>query len=176
MADVPSPLTSTCDTCLVIAPGNSFLFRVVVRDDMSAPVPFADVALDFRAVPGIVLCSGQDPDGDGRVVVTADASGVADFYVRGGGASSGFVIVNSVAVTLCAAHVRSPDLDGSLVVDGVDQAAHDALPADALAGDYDCDGDKDADDRSLLDDRLNESCVTVQAESRSWGRLKALYR
>lgn len=175
-ANVPSPTNSTCDTCLVLAPGNSFIYRVIVRDDTNAPVPFAAVSLDFNSVPGVVLCAGQDPDLDGRIVGTTDATGTVDFVVRGGGYSLGFVTVSSVATTLCFSRPRSPDIDASLVVDGLDQSAHDALPVDALHGDYNCDGFSDAADRALLDARFGEDCATVQVDASTWGRIKALYR
>ena len=175
-ANVPSPVYSTCDSCLVIAPGNSFLYRVILRDDANAPVPGASVAIDFNASDGVSLCTGSDPDLDGRVVGTTDGAGVVDFYVRGGGYSYTLATVSSVATTLCYARVRSPDLNGDLLVDAADQATHQGLSSGSLIGDFDCDGDTDAADLALLTDRLNDNCFTVQAGSSTWGRVKGLYR
>ncbi len=175
-ANVPSPVYSTCDTCLVIAPGYSFLYRVILRDDANTPIPFASVSIDFNGVTGTALCSIADPDADGRVVGTTDGAGVVDFFVRGGGVSNGYVTVSSVATTLCLARVRSPDLDANLLVDASDEAAHSSLPPSSLSGDYDCDSDTDSADLALLMARLGENCATVQSEDRTWGRIKALYR
>ena len=176
LANVPSPVHTTCDACLVMAPGNSFLYRVILRDDAAAPIPGASVSIDFNPVSGVSLCSISDPDADGRVVAITDGSGVVDFYVRGGGVATGFATVSSVATTLCFAQVRSPDLDGNLIVEVADQTAHQGLPLGSLSGDYDCDSDSDAADRALLTARLGQNCATVQGEDHTWGRIKALYR
>lgn len=175
-ANVPSPVYSTCDSCLVIAPGYGFLYRVIVRDDANAPVPGASVAVDFNGLAGVSLCPGQDPDADGRVVMIADGSGVADFYIRGGGNSFTLATVSSSATTLCLARVRSPDMNADLMIDGTDQTTHQGLPSNSLIGDFDCDNDTDAADLALLTDRLGDNCATVQNNASTWGRLKALYR
>jgi hypothetical protein len=175
-ANVPSPIYSTCDSCLVIAPGHSFLYRVILRDDANAPVANASVAIDFNGVTGVNLCPGQDPDFDGRVVGMTDGSGVVDFYIRGGGYSYTLATVSSVATTLCYTRVRSPDLNGDLLVDATDQTTHQGLGSGSLIGDFDCDNDTDAADLSELTDRLGENCATVQNGSATWGRIKALYR
>lgn len=175
-ANVPSPVYSTCDSCLVIAPGNSFLYRVVLRDDANAPVPNASVAIDFNGVAGVTLCTESDPDLDGRVVGMTNGSGVVDFYVRGGGYSFTLATVSSVATTLCHARVRSPDLNGDLAMNASDQTTHQGLSSSSLIGDFDCDGDTDGADLALLTDRLGENCFTVQVDGSTWGRIKALYR
>lgn len=175
-ANVPSPIYSTCDSCLVIAPGNSFLYRVIVRDDANAPVPNTSVAIDFNGLAGVSLCPQSDPDVDGRVVGMTDGAGVVDFHVRGGGYSFTLATVSSAATTLCYTRVRSPDLNGDLLVNGADQTAHQGLGSGSLVGDFDCDNDTDAADLSLLTERLNDDCLTVQGGSSTWGRIKALYR
>ena len=175
-ANVPSPVYSSCDSCLVIAPGQSFLYRVILRDDANTPIPSTSVSIDFNGLAGVSLCSISDPDLDSRVVGTTDGSGVVDFYVRGGGYSFTYATVSSVATTLCLARVRSPDLNGDLVVNGTDQSAHQGLAPNSLIGNFDCDGDTDGADLALLTARLDENCSTVQSENSTWGRVKALYR
>jgi hypothetical protein len=175
-AGVPDPTNSTCDTCLVITPDGTFLYRLTLRDDANAPVSDATVFLDFTAATGISLCAASDPDEDRKVEGTTDALGVVDFYVRGGGQDLNLVTASSQLITFCLARPRTTDLTGNLIVDGADEAAHQALPPDSPKGDYDCDGDSDADDLAEIQNRTGRNCSSVQTEHRSWGSLKSIYR
>jgi hypothetical protein len=175
-AGVPDPTNSECDACLVISPDGTFLYRLTLRDDANAPVADATVFLDFSAATGIVLCSESDPDADRKVEGTTNSLGVVDFYVRGGGQDLNFVTATSQLVTFCLAQARSPDLSSNLIIDAVDETLHQALPSNALAGDYDCDGDSDADDLAEIQSRTGRNCSSVQVENHTWGSLKAIYR
>lgn len=173
---VPDPSNSDCDTCLVISPDGTFLYRLTLKDDANAPVADAAVFLDFSAAPGIVLCQESDPDGDRKVEGATNSLGVVDFYVRGGGQDLNLVTVTSQLVTFCLTRARTTDLTGNLIVDGADEAAHQLLPLDSPLGDYDCDGDSDADDLAEIQSRTGRNCSSVQIAQRSWGSLKAIYR
>ena len=175
-AGVPDPTKSECETCLVVSPDGTFLYRLTLRDDANAPVADATVFLDFTAATGIVLCTESDPNSDRMVEGTTNTAGVVDFYVRGGGQDLNFVTATSQLVTFCLAQARSPDLSSNLIIDAADETLHQALASDALAGDYDCDGDSDAADLAEIQSRTGRNCSSVQIENSTWGSLKAIYR
>lgn len=175
-AGVPDPRNCDADTCLALSPAGAFPYVVVLRDESLAPIAGATVALDFNTAPGIALCDSSDPDHDGRVTAVTDAQGRVEFRVRGGGQTTGYVIVGALGQTLRIAHPRSTDLSGDLDVGPEDAALHDALPPDARAGDYDCDGDRDAADRIQIALQMGQDCGTVDVLSCTWGRIKGVYR
>jgi hypothetical protein len=175
-AGVPDPRNSTADTCLVISPAGNFPYKVTVRDESAAPVTGVQVVLDFTPAVGMNLCDQSDPDHDRRVVGTTDLTGSFTFYVRGGGQSAGYVVVSAFAQTIALAHVRSTDLNGDLAVTAADVTLHQALPANALAGDYNCDGVSNAADRAILSAQVGQDCNTVPVLDFTWGALKASYR
>ena len=175
-AGIPDPSNSECDTCLVVSPDGGYLYRITLRDDANVPVDGASVIVDFSNIPGINLCTESDPDMDRRVVGMTDALGVVEFYIRGGGMDATWVTITSQLQTICLAHARSPDLDGSLTIDGTDQSIHQGLAANALAGDYNCDGVTDGADLVQLQARFNNNCSTVAIENRTWGKVKSMYR
>jgi hypothetical protein len=176
-ANVPDPTTSTCDTCLVISPdGTGFQYRVIVRDDTSAPVVGATVNIHFNAVSGITLCTESDVDGDGVISGVTDAQGIVDFNIHGGGASVDLARVSSQGATLCFARVKSPDLNGDLMVTSQDESDHAALSSTDLSGDYDCNGVTDISDRAEIANRIGAECSPVQVDAETWGRVKSLYR
>jgi hypothetical protein len=174
-AGIPDPTYCEVDTFLVVAPAGDYVYPVVLRDESYAPIAATQVALDFNAAPGIVLCPASDPNGDRLVMGTTDGQGRVEFRVRGGGQTVGYVAVKCVGQTVGFAYPRSTDLDGDLVVTATDAALHDALPPNARAGDYDRDGDSDAADRLQITSQIGHDCDTVPVLSSSWGRLKALY-
>ena len=176
-ANVPDPTTSTCDTCIVISPdGTGFQYRVIVRDDTSAPVIGATVNIHFNAVSGITLCSESDSDGDGVISGVTDAQGIVDFDIYGGGASVDLARVSSQGATLCFARVKSPDLNGDLMVTSQDESDHSALLTTDLSGDYNCNGVTDISDRAEITSRFGAECTPVQVDAETWGRVKSLYR
>lgn len=176
-ADVPDPITSTCDTCIVITPdGTGFQYRVIVRDDNSTPISGATVNLHFNAVSGITLCTESDSDGDGVLSGVTDSQGIVDFNVYGGGSSLDLARVSSQGATLCFARVKSPDLNGDLMVTSEDQNDHAALSSTDLTGDYDCNGVTDISDRAEITSRFGAECTPVQVDAETWGRVKSLYR
>jgi hypothetical protein len=175
-AGIPDPSLSECDTCLVMSPDGSFLFRLTLRDDANAPVANTQVFLDFAGTPGINLCAESDPDADRKVEGTTDAMGVVDFYVRGGGQSVQLVQAISQLTIFCLSRPRSPDLNGDLQINATDETLHTGLPLDTPVGDYDCDGDSDADDLVEIQSRLGNNCSSVQISQNTWGSVKAMYR
>jgi len=175
-AGVPDPRNSTADTCMVISPAGAFPYKVTVKDEAAAPVAGVQVVLDFTPATGMNLCDQSDPNHDRRIVGTTDLNGTFTFYVRGGGQSTGYVVVSAFAQTIVLAHVRSLDLNGDLAVTAADVSAHQALPANSLAGDYNCDGVTDAADRAILSAEVGQDCNTTPVLDSTWGALKASYR
>jgi hypothetical protein len=175
-AGVPDPRNCQADTCLVLSPSGAFTYTVVLRDESSAPIANATVSLDFLPAPGMALCPGSDPDSDGRVLGMTDAVGRVDFQVRGGGQTTGHVVVGSLGTTVRIAYPRATDLNGDLAVSQQDVDLHAALPANSRAGDYDCDGDADATDRAAIQAQLGQDCDSTGVLSSTWGRVKATYR
>ena len=175
-AGIPDPRNCIADTCLVVSPAGLFAYSVTVRDASLAPVDSALVVLDFGTAPGLQLCSVSDPDLDRRVWAMTNSSGQAVFHVRGGGQTTGYVVVSANAQTILVAYPRSTDLNGDLAVSSADVTLHAALPANARAGNYDCDGDSDSDDRARITAELGQDCSTVPVINSTWGALKASYR
>lgn len=175
-AGVPDPRNCVADTCLVVSPAGVFAYTVVVKDESAAPVANVQVVLDFGTAAGVNLCDSSDPDHDRRVIGTTDGSGSVTFHVRGGGQTSGYVVVGAVGSVIVVAHVRSTDLNGDLAVTSADESAHGALPSNALAGDYNCDGVTDANDRAFITAQLGQDCNTVAVLDFTWGAVKATYR
>jgi hypothetical protein len=175
-AGVPDPRNCEADTCLVVSPGGAFAYPVTLRDESMAPLAGATVVLDFGAAPGIALCDSFDPDRDRRVTAVTDAAGRVEFRARGGGQTSGYVLVGALGQTVRVVYPRSPDLSGNLAVGAEDAALHAALPTASRAGDYDCDGDSDAADRAQITLEIGQDCGTVDVLSSTWGRVKGLYR
>jgi hypothetical protein len=175
-AGVPDPRNCIADTCLVVSPAGVFAYTVVVKDESAAPVANVQVVLDFGTAGGVNLCDSSDPDHDRRIIATTDATGSVTFRVRGGGQTSGYVVVSAVGSVIVIAHVRSTDLNGDLAVTSADVTAHSALPSNALAGDYNCDGVTDANDGAFITIELGQDCSTVPVLDFTWGAVKASYR
>lgn len=175
-AGVPDPRNSVADTCLVLSPAGVFPYKVTVKDESAAPVAGVQVVLDFVGATGMNLCDQSDPDHDRRVVGTTDANGSFTFHVRGGGQTTGYVVVSAFAQTIVLARPRSTDLNGDLAVTAADVTIHQGLPAGSFAGDYDCDGGTDSADRAILQAQVGQDCNTVPVLDFTWGALKASYR
>jgi len=175
-AGVPDPRNCVADTCLVVSPAGVFDYTVVVKDESAAPVANVQVVLDFGTAPGMNLCDASDPDHDRRIIGTTDATGSVIFHVRGGGQTSGYVVVSAVGSVIVIAHARSTDLNGDLAVTAADVTAHSALASNALAGDYNCDGVTDANDRAFITAQLGQDCNTTAVLDFTWGAVKASYR
>jgi hypothetical protein len=175
-AGVPDPRNCTADTCLVISPAGASPYTVIVRDEAAAPVANLQVVLDFGTAPGMNLCDQSDPDHDRRVLGTTDNTGSVIFRVRGGGQTTGYVVVSAIGQVIVIAHPRSPDLNGDLAVTSADLTLHQGLPANSIAGDYDCNGTSDSADRAILIAQLGQDCNTVPVLDFTWGAIKAYYR
>lgn len=173
---IPDPVNCVADTCLLLAPAGNFSYRVVLRDESFAPVSAASVVLDFVGAPGIVLCSASDPDGDRRVEGLTDGTGTCTLQARGGGQSTGYVVVTGQGQMIRLAYPRSTDLNGDLVVTSADVTLHASLPASSRAGNYDCDSDCDAADRAVIQAEVGQDCATVPVLSSTWGRIKGFFR
>ena len=74
--------------------------------------------------------------------------------------------------------INSYDLDGSLVVNGVDLATlNAAIPGPNLCMDFDKDGLVLAGDAALLQLHMGHACDrVVPTHSSSWGAVKVIYR
>jgi len=175
-AGIPDPRYSEADTCLVLSPAGAFVYAVVLRDESMAPIAGASVALDFGPAPGIVLCDSSDPDHDRRVTGVTNAQGRVEFRVRGGGQTAGYAVAGALGQTVRIVYPRSPDLSGNLTVGPEDSALHGGLAIHSRAGDYDCDGDSDAADRTQITLEMGQDCGTVDVLSSTWGRIKGSYR
>jgi len=176
-ADVPSVRFCTADSTLVLSPGGGFAYTVHLRDDTNVPVPGATVVLDFTNAIGVTLCSDQDPDNDRRVFGTTNAAGVATFWIKGGGATTGTVTVGSAFDVITHAHVVTTDFDGNMTVDASDRAALAALVGSAgPAGDLDRNGTVNANDQAMFEAHFGNTCAETAAVVMTWGRLKSMFR
>jgi hypothetical protein len=183
-AAVPSVFESSVDPCLVFCPVSDIPFRVVVRDIGHQPIPNASVTLDFSGCPSFVHCLGVPPtlvvsDAGRTVSMLADAAGVAAFFMPMGGICPGNAVrVIANEVELATRSLASPDRDGNLFPDALDQAAIQALVGSSdPTADFDCSGVVDAADLALFAQHRFHACpLAVPALPRSWGALKLLYR
>ena len=175
-AGVPDPRNCTADTCLMISPAGLFTYKVVMRDESAAPVADLPVVLDFGTAGGVNLCDSSDPDHNRRVVVTTDATGSAVFNVRGGGQTTGYVVVSAIGQVVVIAHVRSTDLNGDLAVNSADATLFSGIPSNSNVGDYNCDGLSNSADLAILNAQLGQDCNTVPVLDFTWGAIKGYYR
>ena len=176
-ADVPDVRYCTADTNLVASPDGGFAYTVILRDNANAPIANGTVVLDFTNAPGIVLCTEQDTDHDGRLLGTTNASGSVTFYVKAGGASTGRVRVGTAIDLITLARARTTDLDGDLDVDATDQSAVNALVGTAGPnGDLDKNGTVNSIDSAIEAGHVGGNCTYTSSSNATWGSLKALYR
>ena len=176
-ADVPDVRYCVADTNLVASPDGGFAYTVLLRDNANAPIANGTVVLDFTSAPGIVLCTEQDTDHDGRLLGTTNASGSVTFYVKAGGASTGRVRVGTAIDLIALASARTTDLDGDLDIDAADQSAVNALVGTAGPdGDLDKNGTVNSLDSAIEAGHVGGNCTFTEAHNATWGSLKALYR
>jgi len=176
-ADVPDVYYSIADTNLVASPDGGFNYVVWLRDANNTPITNVYVILDFTGAPGIQICSSQDSDHDGKLIVVSDGAGRATFNVKAGGTSNGTVTVGTALDVIKHIHLISTDLDGDNDVDAQDQAALSALMGTSgPTGDFDKNGTVNSADAAILNSHLGGSCSTTPAVQQSWGALKAQYR
>ncbi len=187
-ADVPDPRFCSADARIVASPDGATPFRVTLRDAANQPLVGMVAILDFTASPGVSLCGTADPDHDGRLTAVTNASGVAEFAVRAGGASTAPVRVGTAMFDVTTTTFTSLDLDADFDVDADDRAALVALfGTSGPTGDYNGDATVDAADQGLLDAGFGGVCggepppppppPPPPAEPQfSWGGVKAIYR
>ena len=175
-ADVPDVYNSIADTNLVASPDGGFNYVVWLRDANNTPIVNVYVILDFTGAPGIQLCSSQDSDHDGKLIVVSDGAGRATFNVKAGGTSNGTVTVGTALEIIRNVHLISTDLDGDNDVDAQDQAALNALMGTSgPIGDFDKNGTVDSADATIQNAHVGGSCTSTPAVQQSWGAVKALY-
>ena len=85
--------------------------------------------------------------------------------------------VTASGVVLADRPVVSTDQDGNLRVDATDQSIAAAkVGGNDRSADFDCDGDVDATDLTILGNHQGHVCdMATPVEPRSWGRLKTIY-
>jgi len=176
-ADVPDTRFCTADSDLVASPGGGFAYVVSLRDGTNAPVAGATAVLDFTTAPGVALCSDQDPDSDRRILGVTNGLGIATFYVKAGGATTGYVTVGTAIDVIRHAHFVTTDFDGNMTVDASDRSALAGLLGSAgPPGDLDMNGVVNAADQSMFEAHFGNTCAQTAAIPATWGRLKALFR
>lgn len=145
-SSIPSPANCTVDACMVACPGGDALFQVIVRDIANNRIFGSTVELDFSECAEFVPCptgNAYTLDWDRRSIRTAtDPLGVASFPLRGGGSCGPSTVeVRADGVLIATRSLSSPDLDASLMVDGVDRLLLSAIEGGAgPQGDFDCSG------------------------------------
>lgn len=184
-AAVPSPSNSTLDPCLLVCPSGDMTYHVLVRDFAANPVAGSSVVIDLCPATTVHLCPPTPNDGyviagGCQVVKTTDAQGVASFQIRAGGVWSGApvnVYADGVLMRSLSA-VSSPDQDGNLIVNAVDQGILAGKMGGAdPTGDLNCSNDNDTNDAELFLRHLGHACVNVVPNiSRTWGVIKLIYR
>ena len=177
-AVVPNAANSTVDPCLIVCPRGDVTFHVTVRDAANMPIPNSAVVIDFCPAPSVRLCF---PITGCTVQGITDVTGFVAFAIQAGGITpSGTLIsVRADGVPLATRPVASPDQNGSLNVDGSDVSiAMAKLGTVDPTADFDCDqGTVDKADLILLQSHFNHVCdVPTPDETRSWGRVKTIYR
>ena len=176
-ASVPDIRFCQVDTSLVASPNGGFLYAVVVRNEINEGIPNADVVLDFTPSVGIALCGDADPERDRLLSAFTNGSGRAEFWIKAGGITTGYVQVSANTFPLQRTRPRTPDLDGDLDVDEADRQALDALVGTTgPTGDLDADRAVDSADQQLLEQHRGETCSQAPAERITWGSLKVAYR
>lgn len=145
-SSIPSPANCTVDACMVACPGGDALFQVIVRDIANNRIFGSTVELDFSECAEFVPCptgNAYTLDWDRRSIRTStDLIGVASFPLRGGGTCGPSTVeVRADGVLIATRSLSSPDLDASLMVDGVDRLLLSAIEGGAgPQGDFDCSG------------------------------------
>jgi len=175
-AAVPSAANSTVPLCLQMCPLGDLNYTVVVRDIANNPVGGSTVVLDFSSCPAVHLCPPPNP----TTTQVTNALGVATFAVRGGGGCTGLVRVFADGILISPAaggvSVASPDQDGSLFVNGADQALLLTKGSSDATADLNCDGTHDAADGNVITTHMGHFCDgVVPVAPSSWGQLKLHY-
>jgi hypothetical protein len=185
-ANVPNPIDSEVDFCMVVCPAGEIVFHVVVRDVNHTPVPNSVVTIDFCGCPGVTLCpsSTTDPYVHLNACQIAKITGVdgrADFAIRaGGGCSSQGARVYADGILLAFRNVASPDQDGNLMVLLPDlQLADSKRGSTDATADFDCDGLVADFDVDYVVPHGKHACPPTdptEVTRPTWGALKTIYR
>jgi hypothetical protein len=183
LAGVPTRGTSIVPACLIVCPAGDVPFQVTVRDIANNNVPNSTVRLDFSACPYFHHCApmpGVVVDEVKRTIAArTDSHGVVTFMLPMGGTCAGAVVaVSADFQPIGEPRMASPDYDGNLLPDALDEAAIQAAVGSGDPGaDLDCNYRVDAADLAAFDQHRFHACpLVVPARPRSWGELKTIYR
>jgi len=187
-AGVPSAFNSSIPPCLETTPGGNIVSTIIVRDLASIPIAGTLVVIDYSQCDGFVPCA---PNGNGlpdgyiidpvarTIRMFSGPQGQAPFHLRAGGGCSGNGIhIYADGVLLGSMHAASADQDGDLSVTAADIAAvHAKIGSADLSGDLDCNGVVNAIDEGLVTHYVGVTCLDpTEAQPRSWGSVKLIYR
>lgn len=175
---VPSPANSSVPSCLQVCPYGDLTYTIVVRDLANNTIAGSSVVIDFTNCPAVHLC----PPITGRTIREfTNTQGVATFAIKGGGGCANAVLVYADGVLLTSTStspsVASPDQNGDLFVNGLDQVALTAKAATDPTADLNCDGVHDAADDAVIAAHIGHYCDgVIPVAPHSWGQLKVHYR
>lgn len=184
LAAVPSASNSSVDLCVVATFDGSHLLHVVVRDLAGNPVPSSFVVVDLSACTTATFCpipcTACAYNAAAKTVsALTGGTGAVSFDLRvAGHCPNTTVRVFADGVLLGSRALASPDRDGDGTVTTTDVAAvHALLGSVDMSADFDCSGIVDPADEAFTAFYVHTACDhPVPALTRSWGRLKQLYR
>lgn len=183
-AGIPLPMWSTVDPALVLCPAGDVAFHVIPRRG-TIPYPSSLLMVDFCDATGWAFEEAGQPaeirfaNGLCLPSVFADATGLATFALRAGGATTDSTVALYVdGVFFGHRFLASPDQNGDLLVNAADEAILAAkLGTNDLSADFDADGVVTENDRAILRAHLGHAAsLPTPAAARSWGGLKIAYR
>lgn len=178
------PWWSTVDPRLVLCPAVDVAFHVVPRR-IDTPVAGAMLNVVFCDASGWAFDAARQPPeilfpGSACApIVFADASGLATFALKAGGATTDSTVALYVdGIPFGRRFLTSPDQNGDLLVNAADEAIlASKLGSADLSADFDADGSVTEADRAFVRSHLGHAAeLPTAAASGSWGRLKIRYR
>ncbi|MBI5868943.1 MAG: thrombospondin type 3 repeat-containing protein, partial [candidate division Zixibacteria bacterium] len=152
-------LHSYADSVLLLSPQGMVPFYVTLLDDNGVPVDGSTNAwLDFSGVAGLTCCFSESDWPDVSPKTIADSWGRIAFYISAGGHTDDSVRVMSSHGLIAKVPIRSFDTNGDLVVQASD------FEDDARC-DYNHDGQTDALDWWMFEERIGERCLGGDASA-----------
>jgi hypothetical protein len=179
------PQKCTVDPRLVLCPAGDLTFHAIIRDGAANLVQNVSVELYLCNSTGWALCaSGQPAEihfffSPCEPVALTGADGMATLALKAGGVTSdSTVLIRADGVPLAHRFLASPDQNGDLVVNSVDETIFAAkLGTHDLSADFDGDGVVTEADHAILRAHLGHACEMPTATRRSaWGEIKVRYR